>query len=115
MGKRIPLRGGEEYDALTKARRFYQWRPGALKDIKRGYNKRFRKAWKTDTEADWAGVRIVSNPRCMGGEPCFEGTRIPEQEIRNYMSGPDGYDGAGIIRLYPSLAGLDLDAWFANA
>ena len=43
MRKRIPLKGGDEYDALTKARRFYIWRKGKLKVIKRAYNKRFRK------------------------------------------------------------------------
>ena len=43
MTKRIPLKGGDEYDALTKARRFYKWRTGKLKAIKRAYNKRFRK------------------------------------------------------------------------
>lgn len=46
MNERIPLSGGAEYDALTKARRFYQWRPGVVKAIKRGYNKRFRKVGK---------------------------------------------------------------------
>jgi len=43
MRKRIPLKGGDEYDALTKARRFHRWRKGKLKAIKRAYNKRFRK------------------------------------------------------------------------
>ena len=43
MTKRIPMKGGDEYDALTKARRFYLWKAGQLKKIKRTYNKRFRK------------------------------------------------------------------------
>ena len=44
MTKRIPMKGGDEYDGLTKgARRFYHWKAGQLKKIKRAYNKRFRK------------------------------------------------------------------------
>lgn len=41
---RIPLKGGDEYDALTKARRYYRWKSGQVKRIKRRYNKRLR-AW----------------------------------------------------------------------
>ena len=37
------MKGGDEYDALTKSRKWYFWKPGELKRIKRGYNKRFRK------------------------------------------------------------------------
>tara|TARA_R110000772_G_scaffold49655_1_gene114368 strand:+ start:412 stop:570 length:159 start_codon:yes stop_codon:yes gene_type:complete len=37
------MKGGDEYDGLTKARRFYLWKAGQLKKIKRAYNKRFRK------------------------------------------------------------------------
>ena len=43
MTKRIPMKGGDEYDGLTKARKFYLWKRGQLKKIKRAYNKRFRK------------------------------------------------------------------------
>ena len=43
MNKRIPLKGGDEYDALTKGRRFLHWKTGQIKKIKRAYNKRFRK------------------------------------------------------------------------
>ena len=43
LGKRIPMKGGDEYDALTKARKFYKWKAGQVKRIKRAYNKRFRK------------------------------------------------------------------------
>ena len=43
MNKRIPMKGGDEYDALTKARKFHLWRAGQVKKIKRAYNKRFRK------------------------------------------------------------------------
>jgi|TARA_B110000495_G_scaffold186462_1_gene185032 hypothetical protein len=41
--KRIKMKGADEYDALTKAKKFYQWKSGERKKIKRGYNKRFRK------------------------------------------------------------------------
>jgi len=47
---KIPFKGGDEEDALTKARRFYNWRPGTVKWIKRKYNKRVRKAWKRDLD-----------------------------------------------------------------
>ena len=43
MPKRIPMKGGDEYDALTKARKFYLWKAGRVKKIKRAYNKRLRK------------------------------------------------------------------------
>jgi hypothetical protein len=43
---KISMKGGDEYDALTKARKYYNWSKGQLKKIKRGYNKRFRKAGK---------------------------------------------------------------------
>jgi len=48
MKDRIPLKGGDEYDALTKARKFYCYltKPGVVKKIKRKYNKRFRKNGK---------------------------------------------------------------------
>ena len=43
MPKRIPMKGGDEYDALTKARKFHLWKAGQVKKIKRAYNKRLRK------------------------------------------------------------------------
>ena len=46
MSNKIPMKGGDEYDALTKARHYYNWSKGQLKKIKRGYNKRFRKEGK---------------------------------------------------------------------
>ena len=44
MGHRGKLKSGEEWDALTGWRRYYHWHPGQRKRIKRGYNKRMRKA-----------------------------------------------------------------------
>ena len=49
MTKRIPMKGGDEYDGLTTARRFLHWKAGQVKKIKRAYNKRFRKHSKDIT------------------------------------------------------------------
>ena len=48
--KRIPMKGGDEYDALTSWRHVlcYLGRPGVVKKIKRKYNKRFRKEGKKE-------------------------------------------------------------------
>ena len=48
---KIPLKGGAEYDALTKARKWYVYltNAGVVKSIKKGYNKRFRAESKRDT------------------------------------------------------------------
>ncbi len=48
--KRIPMKGGDEYDALTKARKWYKYldRAGVVKKIKKQYNKRFRKHGKAE-------------------------------------------------------------------
>ena len=43
MTKKIPLICGDEYDGLTKARKFFRWKAGQRKKIKRAYNKRLRK------------------------------------------------------------------------
>ena len=45
---KIPMKGGDEHDALSNARKYYIWSAGQLKKIKRGYNKRFRKFFKED-------------------------------------------------------------------
>ena len=46
--ERIPIKGGDEYDALTSARKFYVYltRSGVAKAIKKKYNKRFRRHQK---------------------------------------------------------------------
>ena len=46
--ERIPLKGGDEYDALTKARKWYKYlsKSKVVKKIKKQYNKRFRKHGK---------------------------------------------------------------------
>ena len=42
--------GGHEWDALTKARKYYHFGSGVLRKIKRQYNKRFRKEGKDETK-----------------------------------------------------------------
>ena len=49
--KRVPLKGGEEYDMLTGWRRFLKNTAGKAKAAKRSYNKRFRKTAR-DEEKD---------------------------------------------------------------
>ena len=48
--ERIPMKGGDEYDALTSARKFYVYltRSGVAKAIKKKYNKRFRRHQKEE-------------------------------------------------------------------
>ena len=49
MAKRIPLTA-EEFDAFGYWREYLFWQRGELKKVKRGYNKRFRKAGKREAE-----------------------------------------------------------------
>ena len=52
--KRMPMKTGDEYDALTRFKKFLKWRSGQRKTIKRAYNKKERK-WldkKMTDEAD---------------------------------------------------------------
>lgn len=51
MGTREPMKGGNELDALTRAKRFLRWRAGVRSIVKRGFWKRVRKAWRK-VEAD---------------------------------------------------------------
>ena len=48
--ERIPMKGGDEYDALTSASKFYVYltRSGVAKAIKKKYNKRFRRHQKEE-------------------------------------------------------------------
>lgn len=47
---KIPMKGGAEWDALTPARKYYVYLANSkvVKSIKRGYNKRFRRAGKAE-------------------------------------------------------------------
>jgi hypothetical protein len=42
----LPLKSGDEFDALTGWRRYLNWRPGVRALIKRRYNKRVRQTAK---------------------------------------------------------------------
>jgi len=46
MIKRVPLKSADEYDAFSKYRKFFNFKRGDLKKIKRAYNKRLRKVNK---------------------------------------------------------------------
>ena len=46
--KLIPLKTADEYDAFTKWRSVYIWKPGQIKSIKRRYNKRVRRLSKKE-------------------------------------------------------------------
>ena len=48
--KRIKLISGDEYDALTSARKHCRFGPGVAKRIKLKYNRRLRKANRRATE-----------------------------------------------------------------
>jgi len=50
MAKRIPMKTGDEYDALARWKRYLHWRPGERKRIKRGYNRRARRLARADLE-----------------------------------------------------------------
>ena len=52
QGRTTPLKGGDEYDALTGWRHMlcYLGNSGVAKKIKRGYNKRVRKEGKNETK-----------------------------------------------------------------
>ena len=52
MGHREPLRGAAEVDYLTKSRRWRIRRAGDTAAVKRGFNKRARKAARLATQSD---------------------------------------------------------------
>jgi len=49
---KIPMKGGNEFDALTTARKYYVYltRSGVAKKIKKKYNKRFRRIQKEELQ-----------------------------------------------------------------
>ena len=47
MGHREKMVGGAEYDCLRHhAKRYYKWKPGERKDIKRKFSRRVRRTGK---------------------------------------------------------------------
>ena len=49
MGHRTALISGDEYDTLTRARKYHANRPGVCKAIKRRHNKRQRRVCEADS------------------------------------------------------------------
>jgi hypothetical protein len=50
MNEKIPMRGGDEFDAFSRWRRLLRWRPGQRKKLKKGYAKRLRKWLRLETK-----------------------------------------------------------------
>jgi hypothetical protein len=48
----MPMRTGDEMDALTKAKRFLKWRRGERKRIKKQYVKKERQWLKKENDYD---------------------------------------------------------------
>ena len=56
---RIKMISGDEFDALSKkAKKYFHWKPGERKKIKRGYNKRLRKCAYDGAEIGSTGVEV---------------------------------------------------------
>ena len=43
MKRKVVMKNADEYDALTKARKWYNWKRGELKRIKNAFNRRERR------------------------------------------------------------------------
>jgi hypothetical protein len=52
MGTREPMRGGSEYDYLTRARRFFRKKAGKFTQIKAAFWQRTRKMYRLKTDAE---------------------------------------------------------------
>ena len=48
MGHRGIKKTGDEWDAFTRWRRYIRWKPGQLRKVKRGYNKRQRRIMRAE-------------------------------------------------------------------
>ena len=57
MSDEIPMKGGAEYDGLTRWRRYLRFRPGQRKTIKNGYRRRCRRLAQIDLQMTLRGVR----------------------------------------------------------
>jgi len=51
--KRIKFICGDEYDFLTKARKYLYHKPGEVKKVKKRYNRRFRSTVKLLMKKDY--------------------------------------------------------------
>lgn len=57
MSDEIPMKGGAEYDGLTRWRRYLRFRPGTRKAIKNGYRRRCRRESKLDLQVTLGEAR----------------------------------------------------------
>ena len=64
MKPQIPMKSGDEYDALTKWRRVCIWKPGQIKKIKRSFGKKVRRAIKL--ELFNAGMMVAPDIKLTG-------------------------------------------------
>ena len=53
---RIKLKTADEWDALTKAKKYFRWRAGQRKKIKRSYNKRLRRVFMMGAKLGSTGI-----------------------------------------------------------
>lgn len=45
---------------------------------------------------------VVSNPDVMNGTPCFDGTRVPFQNLKDYLEG--GHPLGVFLRQFPTVS-----------
>lgn len=51
-GLRAPMKSGDDYDALTPAKKWHNWASGQRKSIKKAFNKRERKWFKKSQQEE---------------------------------------------------------------
>lgn len=56
---------------------------------------------------------IIKNPKIMGGEPVFRGTRVPFKILTDYLEGGDSLDD--FLEQYPSVTREDAIAAIEEA
>lgn len=56
---------------------------------------------------------IIKNPKIMGGEPVFRGTRVPFKILTDYLEGGDSLDD--FLEQYPSVSREDAIAAIEEA
>lgn len=56
---------------------------------------------------------IIKNPKIMGGEPVFRGTRVPFKILTDYLEGGDSLDH--FLAQYPSVSREDAIAAIEEA
>ena len=55
---RIPMKGGDEFDGLSRrSKKYFFWKAGERKKLKRKHNKRRRKTFYDGADTDSTGVQ----------------------------------------------------------